>query len=213
MRLALCLGLALLAQASAAASLVDLLLQTPPPPSDGPTAAAWVRDGAVIAPGFLAFEARLRQERVAGAAAVTSLGDAASVLAAVRGYTAYRAQNSGVRDPQRVLDARSAWLIRRFDGIRPSPEVTMLADHNLLDDELKAWNGLFASWQSARRGVVARGEAELAAAGDPATIRDAGQAAALSAYRLALLREIDLQLSITRNAVTRAAALSAATQP
>lgn len=113
---------ALVLPAMAASPLADLFLQVPAPPVDGPAATAWVREGKIVGPEFLNFESRLQQEKASPAkptmAVSPSASDSPAALAAVRGFEAYRSQNSGEKDPAQVLAKRSAWITKRFDGVR-----------------------------------------------------------------------------------------------
>lgn len=192
----------------AATSLAELFLQTPAPPPDGPTAKAWVRDGQIVAPELLRFEARLQQEKVSSAKIAVSVAAAAdppAVLVAVRGYESYRSQNSGDADPAKVLAKRTAWIAKRFDGVRKRMGSQAVGDHNAVDDELRAWSGLFRDWQQSRRPLVDKAALELAALGDVPVVSNPANAEAIKAYRIAIFHEIETQASITRLAVERLA--------
>jgi hypothetical protein len=191
----------------AAPLLLDLFLKAPAPPSDGTAAATWVRDGQIVAGELLSFEARLRQETMAAAkrtdSSSPSTTDRLAVLAAVQSYDAYKAQNSEDQDPALLLGKRSAWISKRFDGVRKRMGSKAVGDHNAVDDELKAWGGLFRDWQTSRRTILEKAQAELAAVDAFHARLDEPQRQSIAAYRSAMIREIEIELSITRLALER----------
>lgn len=191
----------------AAESLLGLYLRVPMPPANGRAAAAWVRAGRTIEPSLLAVEASLQKEKTVGASIVpvspAGAVESPGIDLAVRGYEEYRLQNLAQNDPAMLLASRTAWIAKRFDVVRQRMGTNAVGDHNAVDDELRAWNGLFNDWQSRRRGYVEKAESELASVGDPPMTHDPAKAAAIQAYRLAMLHEIETQLSITRLAIDR----------
>lgn len=207
-RLLLLLVLCGATRAVAAGSLAALAMQVPAPPVDGMSAAALLDQGRIVSSIYLQFERRLQLERSALTQAPLSAPsesgtDSPAVLAAVRGYQTYRTQNSGIDDPVRVLGARTEWMIQRFDLLREQSGKQSVADHDPIKEELKAWNALFRDWQTRRRPLIEKADREIAATEGAGPIRDAGNAAAIRAYRLSMLKEIGLQFSITRMAVER----------
>ena len=205
--LALFIGLAIGSAPARAGTLSELFLKVPAPPDDGAAAKTWMRDGRIAAPQFVEVDDSLRKERTAPVTGSPSGGaDGPGVLVAVQGYERYRVAHSGDQDPVQVLTDRSAWIVKRFDTVRRKLGSRSVGDHNAVDDELRAWGALFRDWQSTRRALIEQGERDLLAAGDPAVIRDPGNAAAVRAYRAAMLHEIETALAIPRMAVERASA-------
>lgn len=200
--------------AYSALSLTDLYQAVPPPPKDVPTATAWVKDGQVVAPQIVALEAQLKSEEAAIAAAAAkpvpaAATDSPAVLEAVSAYQGYAATNSQDQSPAAVLGGRAKWLAGRFAGLRKRiKDPTGLSEAR--DQELAAYRSLFADWQPKRSVIVAQANAQLTAAGDPATVKSPQNRAALEKYRLAMLEEVEVLLGLTRLSVERAAGLPSA---
>lgn len=102
-----------------------------------------------------------------------------------------------------MLAKRTAWIAKRFDGVRKRMGSQAVGDHNAVDDELRAWGGLFRDWQQSRRPLVEKGALELGALGDATVVSNPASAYAIKTYRLAILHEIEAQASITRGALER----------
>ena len=112
--------------AQAATPLSDLYSDVPKPPAGVAEAMAWVGDGKIVQPKFVAITAALAAERAkiaklnggdAPAARVSvpaSLTDSAQVQAAARSYAEYLANTQGDEAPQAVLGKRKRWLQAAF---------------------------------------------------------------------------------------------------
>ena len=191
---------------ASAASFVELSQQIPAPPADAGSAKAWISEGRIVAPDFTRLEAALQQEKAARPSpAMTQSGvtnKAPAVAVAVSSYQDYLARNSGEREPALLLRKRTDWIAKRFDGVRKRMGTQAVGDHNAVDDELKAWGGLFRDWQATRTSALERADAAMAALSGHSGL-DPAQHQTIMAYRLAMIREIEIELSITRLALER----------
>jgi hypothetical protein len=223
-----------------AASLAELLNAVPPPPGDVPTALRWTQNGQIVAPEYTRFKQALEAERAAVmalaggrmptlGAPISVTADTPEVQAAVRGYNAYVAANSGEKDVTVVLAERTRWVQGAMGGqqasatrkMKPCPlpcQDPAIAAHNqplldkkarLADEEIRMWNALFPDWRRGRAGMVNSAQLQIAATGEGAAATTPEGRAAVAAYRAAMLKEIELTLSITETAVRRAAAIEA----
>lgn len=149
------------------------------------------------------------------------------VQGAVRAYTEYLASNSGKQAPAPVLGKRARWLHAAMSGrlgavlgaMKPCPlpctdanalaanQPLLPAREELAEQDLRQWNTLFLDWRAKRRGVVASAQAFITAAGEGARATSAEGRAGLAAYRAAMLREVEVALSVTELALRRANAI------
>ncbi|MGH8517291.1 MAG: hypothetical protein ACREUE_07500 [Panacagrimonas sp.] len=149
------------------------------------------------------------------------------VQGAVRAYADYLASNSGKQAPAPVLGKRARWLHAAMSGrlgtvlgaMKPCPspctDTTALAANQpmlpareeLAEQDLRQWNTLFLDWQAKRRGVIASAQAFITATGEGARATSAEGRAGLAAYRAAMLREVEVALSVTELALRRANAI------
>lgn len=152
-----------------------------------------------------------------------SAAEPAEVRFALKGYSDYLAANSGKQDPASVLGKRARWLHAAMaDKMRdligrmapcPAPCANPSAvaqDAGLLDrrrqmgdQDLRLWSTLFEDWQQSRLKVVSGAEAEIAATGEGAKATTAAGKAGVAQYRAAMLKEVELTLSVTELAVRR----------
>jgi hypothetical protein len=153
--------------------------------------------------------------------------EAPEVQGVVRAYADYLASNSGKQAPASVLGKRARWLHAAMSGrlgavlgaMKPCPVPCTDADalaanqpmlparQELAEQDIKQWNTLFQDWHAKRRSVVASAQAMIAAAGDGARATSAQGRAAIASYRAAMLREVELSLSVTELALKRANAI------
>ena len=154
-------------------------------------------------------------------------GEAPEVQGALRAYADYLASHSGKQAPAPVLGKRARWLHAAMSGrlgavlgaMKPCPSPCTDADalaanqpmlparQELAEQDLKQWNTLFLDWRSKRRGVVASAQSFVAATGDGSRATSAEGRAGLAAYRAAMLREVEVALSVTELALRRANAI------
>lgn len=198
----------------AATPLTELYKSTPAPPKDPSTALAWIKDGKVVAPEIVTLESNLQAAEAtalaeatkAAAGAKSATPDSAAVTAAAAGYRAYIAANEGANSPEAVLGGRVKWLASRFSGLKKRVAGTD-RETEVREQELAAYRSLFADWQTQRTPIIGKAQAELAAAGEPATIASPESRAAVQRYRAAMINEVEVLLGLTRFSVERAAGL------
>ena len=165
-----------------------------------------------------------------GPAPTSPAGEPPEVQGALRAYADYLAANSGKQAPAPVLGKRARWLHAAMSGrlgavlgamkpcSSPCTDAAILATNEpmlparqaLAEQDLEQWNSLFADWHSKRRAIVASAQAFLAATGEGNHATSAEGRAGVAAYRAAMLREIEVALSVTELALKRANAIEAA---
>lgn len=213
--LCLVLGLAPVAHAAQPPVLTEWFRTVPPPPASAAVAALWVQGGRVAAPEVVQLESTLVSARTASLAEASGATDAArdernaAVQLAVDGYQSYRAASAGSNAPAAVLGGRVQWLAKRFSGLHRRVAGTDRVQE-VREQELAAYRALFTDWQGQRAPIVAKAQAELAAAGDPAAIASGADRASVLRYRAAMIEEVEVLLGLTRYAVERAAGLPTA---
>lgn len=158
---------------------------------------------------------------------LAAVQDPAPVRAAIDAYNAY-VQGTLTEVPTMTLGKRTQALQARFDaqhaamskklkycdvgctdddGTEANNREVWKQKRAISDQELQAWAALFREWQAARASVVAKGESDLAATGNGSLSKSNTNKGVLAMYRGAMLSEIELLLSITRDATNRAAAI------
>lgn len=159
--------------------------------------------------------------------ALKAVQDPAPVLAAIDAHNAY-VQGTLQQHPTMILGQRKEALQARFDaqqaglskklrycdvgctddaGVDAGNRAVWAQKRAVSDQELKAWAQLFGEWQAARAAVVAKGERDLAATGHGTLSKSGTNKSVLATYRGAMLAEVEMLLSITRDATRRAAAI------
>lgn len=163
-----------------------------------------------------------------GAAPSANIPESPEVQNAIRGYAAYLADNSGAKEPGAALKKRTRWLqaamgepmVKLFAKwtrcATPCTDPAINAANapfeaqklDMVDHDLRTWTSLFTDWKNSRTPVVAKSSALIAAAGDGAKAATPDGRAAMAAYRAAILKEVELSLSITELAVRRSDAIA-----
>jgi hypothetical protein len=149
------------------------------------------------------------------------------VQVALRGYADYLSAHADKKDPAAVLGKRARWLHAAMaDKLRellskmapcpaPCADPSAVAQDPALvgrrqqmeDQDLRLWSTLFQDWRQGRQGVIREAQAEIEAAGAGAKASTAAGKSGLAQYRAAMLREVELALSVTELAVNRYAAI------
>lgn len=217
--------------------MLELYTALPRPPANIDAALSWVEGGEIVEPGVLAFEATLTDEikgvaTVAGsdAAAVSDVvlpnsAGGAELRAVAKSFRHYLANNSGEDSPQAALSKRKRWLQRAYgqEQLEISQAMTPCATpctdkaiydanipylrqrQSILKLEIRSWNALFDDWRKTRRReIVAADTALQAIAADG--VGEKGRAL-MAQYRGAILKEIELMLSITKLCALRVEAI------
>lgn len=150
--------------------------------------------------------------------------DAPEVQTAIRAYDSYLQTNSGAQDPKTALNKRTRWLQAAMGGqlqdlmgkMKSCPEPCadpaaikqnqplMFKKQMLAESDLKQWGMLFQDWRRTRSSYVSTGDASIAAVGGGAKATTPAGKSAVAQYKAAMLKEIDLLLSLTETAVRRA---------
>lgn len=171
-----------------------------------------------------------RFPEAADTAPAAPAGEPPEVQGALRAYADYVASNSGKQAPAPVLGKRARWLHAAMSGrlgavlgaMKPCPspctdaaivaanEPMLPARQALAEQDLKQWNSLFTDWHSKRRAVVSTAQTFVAATGEGSHATSAEGRAGVAAYRAAMLREIEVALSVTELALRRANAIETA---
>ena len=202
-----------------AASLTDLLAGVPPPPADVRAAAGWVRDGQIVDPAYLHFKEALAAEHAAIATLNGGVepaldqdvpplpaGEVPDVQVAAREYQAYVDVHSGKDEPQNAMKKRTRWLQgamgKRIAAAPEGPQRDALAR-----EDLKYWTVLSGAWAGERRPLVENAQARIAATGEGSKATTPEGRSVIARYRAAMLREIEVALSVTELAVRRAWAI------
>jgi hypothetical protein len=151
-------------------------------------------------------------------------GDAPEVQVLAREYDEYLQGHSGDDAPQNAIKKRTRWLqgvmgkrlVAVTQAITPCPDpctdaavaaknAPVLAQRDVLArEDLKYWTVLSGAWASERKPLLVRAEASLAATGEGAKATTPEGRSAIVRYRAAMLREIEVALSVTELAVRRA---------
>lgn len=153
----------------------------------------------------------------------SNVAEAPEVQVALKGYADYLAAHAGKQDPASTLGKRARWLHAAMaDKLRdllgkmapcPAPcadptaiaqDATLLSRrHQMEDQDLKLWGTLFEDWKQSRLAVVTDAQAEITAAAEGAKATTAAGKSGVAQYRAAMLREVELALSVTELAVRR----------
>lgn len=161
-----------------------------------------------------------------------SLGapEAPEVQGALQAYTQYLQDHSGKTAPDAALGKRARWLHAAMSGrlgavlgqMKPCPvpcddpaalaqnQPLMVNRTQLATQDIAQWNTLFQDWTSKRRALVVQGEARIAATDDGAKALTPAGKSAIAQYRAALLKEVEVALSVTELALKRAFAIETA---
>ncbi|WP_420466576.1 hypothetical protein [Panacagrimonas sp.] len=161
-----------------------------------------------------------------------SLGapEAPEVQGALQAYTQYLQEYSGKAAPDAALGKRARWLHAAMSGrlgavlgqMKPCPmpceDPAALAQNQplmgnrdqLAKQDIAQWNTLFQDWKSKRRAVVVLGQTRIAGTETGAKALTPAGRSVIAQYRAALLKEIEVTLSITELALKRAFAIETA---
>lgn len=163
-----------------------------------------------------------------GSAPSANIPESPEVQNAIRGYAAYLGENSGAKEPKAALAKRTRWL----QAAMGEPMVKLFAKwtkcanpctdpainaanapfeaqkRDMVDHDLRTWTSLFTDWKTTRTPIVAKASALIGAAGDGSKAATPDGRAAMAAYRAAILKEVELTLSITELAVRRSDAIA-----
>lgn len=155
---------------------------------------------------------------------LAAVQDPPQVLAAIDAYNAY-VQGTLKEVPTVTLGKRTEAIRARFeaqhaamskklkycdvgctdiDGTEANNREVWKQKRAISDQELQAWAALFREWQAARAPVIAKGERDLAAV---SLSKSNTNKSTLAMYHGAMLSEIELLLSVTRDATNRAASI------
>ncbi|MDB5970935.1 MAG: hypothetical protein JWQ90_3385 [Hydrocarboniphaga sp.] len=163
-----------------------------------------------------------------GTAPSPNIPEAPELQAAIRGYDAYLNDNSGTKEPKAALAKRTRWLqaamgeptLKLFEKWKPCPYPCQDAAINaanapfeaqkqeMVERDLRTWTSLFTDWKTTRSAIVNRASAQIAAAGDGSKAATPDGKSAMAQYRAAILKEVELTLSITELAVRRTDAIA-----
>lgn len=149
------------------------------------------------------------------------------VKRAIRAYDAYLNHNSAERSPEALLKKRTRWVQRAMgqqqmtiaqkmqpcvDPCKDPADIpanaNLLAQRDrLLSQELEMWALLFEDWRKSRVDFLNEAEPIIEGAGEGALAQTPQGKAGVATYRAAMLKEVELMLSITELSVQRAAAI------
>ena len=206
-----------------AASLSQLYGRVPAPPADVGTALSWWHEGKIVAPEYQSFKQELEAERAATAAlaggafpqitpAVTPDNtEPPEVRQAAVAYNAYLAEFSDKKEPAAALGKRTRWLQAAMGGnlqkVLAQPQGADDKKARLAQQDISQWNTLFADWTRSRAAIVDKAELQIAATGEGAKALSPDGRMAIAKFRAAMLKEIEVALSVTELAVKRAWAI------
>lgn len=160
--------------------------------------------------------------------ALAAVQDPQPVLAAIDAFNAYNQTTLMNSSPTMELGKRTEAIRARFDaqqqssarklkycdvgcnddaGVDANNRAVWAEKRTIADAELKAWAELFTQWRKERTPTIAKAERDLAATRYGALSKSGVNRGTLNMYYGAMLSEADLLLSITRDAVERAAAV------
>lgn len=209
-----------------AGSPIEYWHQVPAPPESSVIAQQWWGQDAWRSSEVLSLLDQLEAEREQLLAlSRTTVADRESTELQIS-YARYQQQHGGDRAPDVLLGKRTRWLQAAMGGrlakllakITPCPSpctdsdlVARNAPHEarkqeLLQQDLKQWGALFADWKGKRTALLRRGELETQEP-KPESLGEKSRRAYI-AYRRALLKEVELLLSVTELAVKRNAQIS-----
>lgn len=210
------------------ATLADLVAQVPPPPRDVATALQWMEGGEIVWPEYTQFKKAIEAERAAiagvedpAAAPVPSAASPVEVQGVAQAYDEYLSDHAGKKEPAAVLGKRARWLHAAMAGplgkllgdMAPCPApcadpaaipqdpALMAQKRRLGEQDLKQWTTLFEDWKRVRLPILREAPAVVASGGDD--LRQASTQPVIARYRAAMLREVELMLSVTEMAVRR----------
>lgn len=218
-----------------AASLAQLYARVPAPPADVGAALAASQTGQLTTAEYRVVMDALAAERASISAlaggtypALEAVGaldasEPAEVREAARAYDAYLAAHAGKQEPGAALAKRTRWLQAAMGGrlakvmARIQPCAEPCADAQTLaareekariaQQDLAQFGALFADWTQGRASLVARADAQIQASGEGAAAQTSAGRVAIARLRAAMLREIEVALSVTELAVKRAWAI------
>jgi hypothetical protein len=107
---------------------------------------------------------------------------------------------------QIAMGGKLAAVIKPADGAPPSP-AALAEKQRLAEQDLKQWAALSEDWRAGRSNLLTEGQARIAAAQDGALATTSAGRAVIAQYRAAMLKEIELALSITELALKRSYAI------
>lgn len=210
------------------ATLAELVDQVPPPPRDVATALRWVENGQIVWPEYTQFKKAIDAERAALAsfeapspAPLPSAASPAQVEGVAQAYDEYVSENAGKKEAAAVLGKRARWLHAAMAGplgkllgdMAPCPApckdpasipqdpALMAQKRRLGEQDLKQWTTLFEDWKRVRLPLIREAPAVVTGGGEGLNL--AATQPAIARYRAAMLREVDLMLSVTEMAVRR----------
>lgn len=209
-------------------SLSELFSAVPRPPADIDTALTWVKDGEIVEPGILAFEATLATQKEAVATlsgGEAGAGGSAGLQSVSQSLSRYLANNAGEDSPEAALTKRKRWLQRAYGQEQleisqaMTPCVSPCTDkaiyegnipylrqrQSVLKLEIRSWNALFDDWKKTRRRGIVAADTVLEPV-DPAGVGE-GEQATIARYRALMLKEVELLFSITKLSVLRIEAI------
>lgn len=163
-----------------------------------------------------------------GSAPSPNIPDAPEVQNAIRGYDQYLDAHSGRNDPKTALAKRTRWLqaamgqslATLLEKLKPcsypcqDPAIVAAnapleaKKQDMVEHDLRVWTSLFQDWKATRTPIVTRAAAQIAATGDGSKAATLDGKSALAQYRAAMLKEIELTLSVTELAVRRTDAIA-----
>ena len=161
--------------------------------------------------------------------ALLNSADGPELRAVAKSFRHYLANNSGEDSPQAALSKRKRWLQRAYgqEQLEISQAMTPCATpctdkaiydanipylrqrQSILKLEIRSWNALFDDWKKTRRRELVAADTALQAAlaGGVDAETDGGGEALVANYRAAMLKEIELMLSITKLCALRVEAI------
>lgn len=206
-----------------AASLSQLYERVPAPPADVSTALSWWQDGKIVAPEYQSFVRALEAERAATAAlaggamppitaaATLDSAETVEVRQAAVAYNTYLTEFSDKKEPSAALAKRTRWLQAAMGGnlqkVMAQGQDADGKKARLAQQDISQWSTLFADWTRSRSAIVSKAEIQIAATGEGAKAVSPAGRLAVAKFRAAMLKEIEVALSVTELAVKRAWAI------
>lgn len=149
------------------------------------------------------------------------------VKRALRAYDSYLDSIGGKNEPKAALAKRTRWVQAAYgmkqaniskamtpceapcqDPSEIAANQPLLAKRDeAINEELKIWAVLFEDWSKEHAAVVAEGQSQIERTQNGALATTQPARSGVAAYRAAMIREIELTLSISELAVERAVAI------
>ncbi|MGQ0700506.1 MAG: hypothetical protein ACT4PZ_19980 [Panacagrimonas sp.] len=145
-----------------------------------------------------------------------------------KSYNDYLANNEGNDDPAKRLGKRTRWLQAAMGGklgsvlpkVVPCPSVpctdpaiiaknepVQAQKYQLATQDISLWTTLFEDWKKGRSAIIDKAQGQIAAAGEGAKAAGATGRTTVARYRAAMLKEIEVALSVTELSLKRAYAI------